>query len=123
MKLAAWTMAWLISTAVATFGYQFFWENNTVLKIIFITINVLVGIGMIIYNRKLIIDANELERKIQLESMGLTLGLTLIVGIANSLMDQTNLIKGDAEISLLVMFMGVCYIVTVFINNKKYSEK
>ena len=39
---------------------------------------------------------DELQKKIQLESLGLTLGLTVILGLSFSLLDQKDIIPMDA---------------------------
>lgn len=119
-RLAIWTMAWTISVALVTFGHSMLWGGNKNITILAIVLNVAIGVGMILANRNYVNQGDELERKIQLEAMGLTLGLTLIMGIAYSMLDQTNVISMDAEISFLVIFMGLTYITTVFINTKKY---
>jgi len=120
-RLAIWTLAWTASTALAAFGPKFLWDNSTGLTAMTILLNVGIGIGMILANRRLIEGLDELERKIHLESLALTLGLTLIVGIGYSLLDSTNIIPWDAEISFLVIFMGLCYLSAVIINQKRYS--
>lgn len=119
-KLALWTLAWVVSVALVTLGHTLLWHGNKGITILALILNVIIGIGMIMANRAYINNGDELERKIQLEAMGLTLGLTLIVGIAYSLLDTTNLIAMDAEIGLLVMFMGLTYMTAVFVNTKKY---
>ena len=119
-RLAVWTFAWTASTALAAFGPKFLWDNSTEWTVLAILLNVGIGIGMILANRRLMEDLDELERKIHLEALALTLGLTLIVGIGYSLLDATNLIPWDAEISFLVIFMGLCYLTAVIIYQKRY---
>ena len=119
-RLAIWTMAWTISTALATFGSLFLWEGNKVLTALSVLLNVGIGVGMVLANRQFLEDSDELEKKVQLEAMALTLGLTLIVGIAYSIMDSTNLIPWDAEISFLVVFMGLFYMIALLFNRKRY---
>lgn len=119
-QLAIWTMLWTLSMALASFGPKFLWDNNTFLTILAIGVNIALGIGMILANRRFVNDGDELEKKIQLESMGLTLGLAVVVGLAYSLLDTTNLISSDAEISILVIFIGLTYIITTVVNTKKY---
>jgi len=119
-QLAAWTVSWTLTMALATFGPRFIWENNRLATALAIIINLAIGIGMILANRRLVNDSDELEKKIQLESMGLTLGLAVVVGLSYSLLDITNLILVDAEISNLVLFIGVTYIISTVINTKKY---
>ena len=120
-RLAFWTLAWTLSTALAAFGPKFLWNEASGLSAMAILLNVGIGIGMILANRRLIEGLDELERKIHLESLALTLGLTLIVGIGYSLLDTTNVIPWDAEISFLVIFMGLCYLSAVIINQRRYS--
>lgn len=119
-QLAIWTMLWTLSMALASFGPKFLWDNNTFLTIPAILVNLALGIGMILANRRFVNEGDELEKKIQLESMGLTLGLAVVVGLSYSLMDTTNVIPVDAEISNLVIFIGITYIATTLINTKKY---
>jgi len=119
-QLAFWTVSWTLTMALATFGPRFIWENNTIATLIAVLVNLAIGIGMILANRNVVNNGDELEKKIQLESMGLTLGLAVVVGLFYSLLDQTNLIAGDAEISNLVIFIGLTYIISTFYNNKRY---
>ena len=120
IRLAIWTWTWVATLAVATFGPKFIWENSTLWTTLALCINLLNGILMILANRSLFNHYDELERKIHLESMGLTLGATVIVGLSYSLLDITNLITSDAEISYLIMFMSVTYFITLLINRKRY---
>ena len=118
--LALWTWTWVGTMALATFGPKFIWEGQTVLTSLAILVNLLNGVLMISANRKLFNFYDELERKIHLESLALTLGLTVVVGLSYSLLDQTNLISFDAEIGVLVLFVGVTERITFFINRKRY---
>ncbi len=120
-ELRLWTLAWTLSMAIATFGPQFLWNEKSVGTLLAIIVNLILGIRMILANRKFINSGDELQKKIHLESLGLTLGLAVIVGLSYSLLDQKNLISGDAEISVLVLFIGITYLVTMTINNKKYK--
>ena len=119
-QLAFWTVIWTLTMALATFGPKFMWDNNTIATLIAVLVNLAIGIRMILANRNVVNNGDELEKKIQLESMGLTLGLAVVVGLFYSLLDQTNLISGDAEISNLVIFIGLTYIISTFYNNKRY---
>ena len=120
IRLAIWTWTWVATLAVATFGPKFIWENSTLWTTLAICINLINGVLMILANRSLFNHYDELERKIHLESMGLTLGATVVVGLSYSLLDQTNLITSSAEISYLIMFMSVTYLITLLINRKRY---
>jgi hypothetical protein len=51
-----------------------------------------------------------MHQKIQLEAMGLTLGVVLVAGMAYANLDVANLIGFDAEISHVVLLMGLTYL-------------
>jgi len=120
-QLAIWTAAWLVTTAIAVFGPTFIWEGTTALSALFITINLAVGAGMVFANIRHVLSLDEMLQKIQLQAMGLTLGVTLIAGIAYSIADITDVISQDAEISFLIILMGLTYLSVLAILNKKYS--
>ena len=120
-ELKIWTLAWTLSMAIATFGPQFLWNEESIGTLLAIMVNLILGVRMILANRKFINSGDELQKKIQLESLGLTLGLAVIVGLSYSLLDQMNLISGNAEISVLVLFIGITYLVTMTVNNRKYK--
>ena len=121
LNLALWTWSWVATLAIATFGPKFIWDDHTVLTTFAIITNLINGVLMILANRKLFNHYDELERKIHLESLALTLGLTVIVGLTYSLTDQVNLIPFDAEIGILVGFISLTYMITLLINRKRYS--
>ena len=120
-ELKIWTLAWTLSMAIATFGPQFLWNEESIGTLLAIIVNLILGVRMILANRKFINSGDELQKKIQLESLGLTLGLAVIVGLSYSLLDQMNLISGNAEISVLFLFIGITYLVTMTVNNRKYK--
>jgi hypothetical protein len=119
-NLAAWTMAWLLSTAVATFGPIAVWDN-IVMSVLAIIINLLVGIGMIRANVSLFATYDELQKEIHLKATGITLGLSLVLGISYSLLDISDVMAGDAEISVLVGLMGIIYLGSTWYINRQYS--
>lgn len=120
-QLAAWTWSWVATLAIASFGPKFIWDDHTVLTALAVSVNFANGVLMIIANRNYFNNLDELERKIHLESLALTLGLTVVMGLSYSLLDATDLFGFDAEISYLVLFIGITYLFCVSINTRRYS--
>ena len=120
-KLAIWSMLWTFSMAVATFGPIFIWEENVALTIIAVVINALLGMGMILINIKHINSLDDLQKKIQLDAMGIALGAGVVGGLSYTLLDITNLITNDAEIAFLVIFISLTYLVALLIGQKRYK--
>lgn len=120
-KLAIWSMLWTGSMALATFGPKFIWDENVPLTIIAVVINALLGIGMILMNIKHINSLDDLQKKIQLDAMGIALGAGIVGGLTYTLLDITNLITNDAEIAFLVMFISITYLIALLIGQKRYK--
>mgnify|MGYP001079560702 CR=1 FL=1 len=120
-KLAIWTWSWVASLAIATFGPEFIWDDHAFLTIFAILVNLANGILMILANRDLFNHFDELEKKIHLESMAISLGLAVVAGLTFSLLDQKDIIPFDADIGFLVMFIGITYMASLAINKRRYK--
>ena len=112
--LMIWTAAWVLTVAISKFGVIPF----TLLALL---LNVGVGMGMIWANIRFLNGQDELMRKVQLEAMGISLGVSVVGGIALSLSNSSNLVPFEAEISHLVLLIGLTYIVSLVINMRRYA--
>ena len=119
-RLAFWTVAWTLSMAVASFGPNIIWDSKLI-SIITILINLGFGIGMIIANVQHFKVLDEMQKKIQLDAMGIALGVGIVCGLSYSLLDITNIIEEDAEIAFLVILMGLTYSAGIFIGQTRYK--
>ena len=106
--------------AIATFGPKFIWEDNKTLTFIGVLVNAVFGVFMILANIKHLKGLDELQQRIQLEGMAIALGVGVVGGLTYSLLDTTNLIAQDAEISFLVIIIALTYLASVIIGQKKY---
>ena len=120
VRLALWTLAWVVSMAAATFGPRYLWGESVALTVLGIAANLLIGFGMIRAFRNHLHSLDELEQKIQLEALSFTLGVVLVVGLAYSNLDVSNVISSDAEISSLCLVMSFTYIGALLFGKSKY---
>lgn len=120
-SLGIWTLAWVLSLALATFGPMFVWESGTLLSVLAIATNLALGVAMILANKRHLQGLDEMQQKIQLEAMALSLGVGLITGLSFSTLDVVNLISFDAEISHMVILMGITYAIGLTIGRRKYQ--
>ena len=120
-NLALWTFLWLVSLAIATFGPIFLWEGNTTLSILAILLTTALGVGMIWANIRHLNVLDELQRKIQMDAMGIALGVGIVGGLSYSVMDIANVIPGDAEIGFLVMLISFSYIISLLVAKRRYA--
>lgn len=120
-KLGLSSFLWTGSMALATFGPEFIWDENLVLTLTAIIVNAILGVGMILMNIKHINALDDLQKKIQLDAMGVALGVGVVGGLSYSLLDITNVISADAEIGVLVILISLTYLVGLFIGQKRYK--
>ncbi|MFT5337588.1 MAG: hypothetical protein ACI9YL_001593 [Luteibaculaceae bacterium] len=64
---------------------------------------------------------DELHRKIQMEDLGVALGIGIVGGLSYSLLDIANVIPFDAEISFSIMAISISYITTLVYLRKKHQ--
>ncbi|TLU59941.1 hypothetical protein FE810_16500 [Thalassotalea litorea] len=120
-NLAIWTLAWVLTMALATLGPQLIWQEDTLYSVLAILLNILIGIGMIYANARHLRGLDEMQQRVQLQSMGITLGVGMVLGFAYSNLDIANVIATDAEISHLMMLMAITYMISLFIGLKRLS--
>jgi hypothetical protein len=120
-NLVLWSLLWMLTLAFATFGPILLWQDNITLSLLSIIINTAFGVGMIWAHVKHIAVLDELQKKIQLEAMGIALGSGVVGGLSYSVMDISNVISNDAEIGFLVMLISVSYMIALFIGKRRYA--
>ena len=76
---------------------------------------------MILMNRKYINSLDEMQRKVHIEAMAISLGVGVVIGLSYSLLDQANVIGFDAEIADLVMLIGITYLIATFAGLNRYK--
>lgn len=120
-RLAVWTAGWLGSLALVYFGHRYIWESAPVITAVMVGVNVLLGFAMIWANKRVLQDLDELQLKVQLEAMALSLGAGLVAGVAYSALSATGVIPFEAKIAHLAVFMALTYLFGVFTGTRKYQ--
>jgi uncharacterized membrane protein len=121
-KLAIFTGLWLFTTALLAFGPKLIWEFNFALTLFAVLLNIAAGVFMIFANVQHLKRLDELGRKIFLESAAITLGVLMVFGVCYELLSYA----GEAftftpRISHMYFVMGITFIVSVFVSNRKYK--
>ena len=120
VRLRYWTLTWVLTMALANFGPPFLWRYEPWLTAGAIFVNLMIGFAMINANKRYLQGSDELQKKIQLEAMALSLGVGLVVGLSYSNLDVTSLITFDAEISHLVILMVLTYAAGIYAGHRRY---
>jgi hypothetical protein len=120
LGLAAWTAAWAASLALAAMGPDRLWHREPWPTALSIGFNLLVGLGMLLANRRHLNGLDELQRTIQLQAMASALGAGLVGGMSWTLLDRHGLVGLEASIGHLVILMAGVYIAGCFIGLRRY---
>lgn len=120
-RLAGFTLIWLITLALVYAGHSYVWGGTQWLTAVMVVMNVFAGAAMLWANKKMLNSLDELEQKVQLEAMALSLGVGLVGGFAYSALGQTGLLPFHAEISHLAVVMALTYVAGTVRGVKKYQ--
>jgi hypothetical protein len=119
--LAYWTGGWALTVALASFGPKHLWDSDPTISTFAIFINAIVGVGMILMNRKYTNGLDEMQRKVVMEAKALALGVGVVGGICYTMLDATNIISFDAEIGHVIILIGITYIVATIVGTLRYK--
>jgi len=119
-RLRFWTMAWVLTLALAAFGPKFIWNFQTALTILGVLVNLGVGVRMIVANGRHLRGLDELHRKIFVDACALTLGVGLVCGLSYELLEDVRLISFEPEIAHLVILMCLTFLVGLIAGHWKY---
>jgi hypothetical protein len=121
LRLFFWTVAWVLATAGVAFGSKNLWNFNTWLTIIAVLIHIGLGLGMIRVFKQYLLGLDELQRKIQLDAMALSLGIGLVLGCSYEMLEDIKLIPFEPEIPHLLILMSLTYVVGTVLGHRKYQ--
>src|SRR5215472_1448646 len=97
-RLVRWNGAWVAATALMAFGPKFLWNKALVLTLLAVGLDVAVGVGMILATKRYVMELDELQRKVYLNALGITVGVGLIAGIPFSVMGSYHVIPFQADV-------------------------
>jgi hypothetical protein len=120
IRLACWGGAWVAATALMGFGPRFLWNKALVFTLLAVGLNVAVGVGMILANKRYIAELDELQQKVYLNALAITVGVAVIAGVPFSVLNKYQAIPYKADISSLIMLMSLTYVVSVAYGNWRY---
>lgn len=120
VRLMYWSIAWVASMAFAAFGPRLLWDYQTGLTVLGVVVNLAIGGGMILANRRYLQGLDEMQRKIFLDASVLSLGVGLVCGLSYELLEDIKLIAFQPEISHLVILMCLTFLVGIVMGHRAY---
>jgi hypothetical protein len=120
LQLLCWAAAWLGSCALMALGPRLLWNKALVLTLLAVCFNFCVGVGLILAHKKYLARLDELQQRIYLNALAITVGVALIVSIPYSVIDRYHLISFHANLSDLWILMSLTFLVSFFYGTWRY---
>ena len=120
-RFGLWTLAWLVTLALAKFGPDLLWDpQQHVASWAAVVVNVVVGIGWIVAFARFLQAQDELQRKILQDALAITLGVGWVAGFACAVADAAGLIANPLNVAVFPALLGVVYMIAVAVGMFRY---
>jgi hypothetical protein len=120
VKLVIWTLTWAATLAAARFGPELVWDSQQVASWAAVAVNVLAGIAWVVAFARFLRALDDLQRKIMLDALAVTLGVGWVVGFAYFVADAAGLVAYDLNIALFPALLGVVYLTAFVVGGIRY---
>ncbi len=120
LRMAAWTLAWGASWAAVARGIKDEWLPTGAPTVAATLVSLGIGLGMILAYRRFLRDADELQRKIQLDALAISLGISVVGSAAYSLLESAGTVA-DADTANVILLVAVTYSASVMLGQWRYS--
>lgn len=97
-----WIFAWAISLVGISFLAGYEWYASGLIVAVGLLIHTGIGVCMILAFRKFLAEADELQRKIQLDALALSVGVTIVAFSISSLLAKSDVLPQMDTTGLLV---------------------
>ena len=118
-SLAVWTLAWLLTLAVASFGEDL-WQSERLGSWIAIGVNLAAGAGWLVAHARYLRGVDDLQRKILMDAIALALGVGLVGGMAYGVANGLGLVDFGASTAVFAVIMGIVYLVATAAGTLRY---
>lgn len=119
IKFLAWVFIWVSSMVLADKAELYGWYTAEYMSIAAIIINLLLGLGMILAFISYLKFFDELQRKIQLDALAFSMGVTLVGSFTYSLLITAGYIPYP-EISVIILITTGAYMAGVLFGNFRF---
>ncbi len=120
-RFVVWTVAWLVTLAVARFGPEVLWDpQQTLASWLAVGVNFVAGIGWIVAFTGLLRAMDELQRKIVQDALAVTLGIGWVLGFAYVVADNAGLVASDINLAVFPALLGVIYLLAFAVGKFRY---
>ena len=115
----SWIFAWATSLVVISYASKYDWYSSGLIIATGLLIHVAIGIGMILAFRHFLTEADELQRKVQLDALALSVGVTIVAFSSFSLLAKAGVLP-EMDTTGLIVVMSFAYCAGLLIGWRRY---
>ena len=116
---ATWIIVWSLSYVLSLSAIEKGWVSAGAPSLALILLSSGIGLGMILSFRKHLVVLDELQRKIQLDALAITVGVTLIGVGAYSLLNKAGVLD-EFKAEWIICIICFTYSGAVFAGTRRY---
>ncbi len=118
-KMVAWIFGWVAACTLTDKAELYGWYSADWQRLVAVSFSTLVGLGMIIMFMKFLKSLDDLQRKIQMDALAISLGVTVVGSFTYSLLVTTGYIL-DEEVSDIFMLTVLTYSAASVLGQLRY---
>lgn len=118
-KVNLFALLWALSLFISSLLSEYLSTNLLVIAAAFI-VHTGIGISMVFAYRRFLIELDEMEKKIQLDALALSVGVTIISFSSYSILDKNGILP-ELSSAYLIMLMALTYIVGIITGRIRYT--
>lgn len=118
LHLGLWMLGWLATLAAAQFGPEIW--ISPIASWVAIAVNLAVGVCLIIAFTRYLRAIDDLERKIMLDALAITLGLGWVGGFGWIVADAAGLVSSDIAAGVFPAALGVIFAIATIVGRIRY---
>lgn len=119
-RVTWWSLAWGASFLGVTFALVEDWLPSAAWAVAAILVPAILGVVLVLAYRTFLLEADELRRKVEMEALGISVGVGVVFGLSYWLLEQAGVIA-EADVATVVVLMLFTHGISVFIGLRRYA--
>jgi len=119
-RVMRWSLAWAAMMLSASAVSSFNWFDGRIAGLIGAVLSAILGVFTIRAYRYFLKETDELRQKIELEALGIALGVGVVGGTAY-MQVANSLDMGEPRLSIVIAAMLVTYSIAVGVGRRRYA--
>ena len=115
-----WAIAWAANLAIISYISKYEWYSAVLPITMAFVLSSGIGVGMLLAFKRFLKELDEMERKIQLDALALSVGVTLVVFGGYSILNKAG-VAPELQASSLLVLIALTYMAGIIAGRIRYQ--